>query len=54
MAQNAVLYGNITLSQLSHFIVEICGKDALISMGCITDTVSVKTTYEKVLKSLVL
>ena len=38
MAQNAVLYGNITLSQLSHFIVEICGKDALISMGCITDT----------------
>lgn len=37
MLQNAVLYGNITLSQLSHFIVEICGKNALLSMGSITD-----------------
>lgn len=37
MSQNVVLYGNITLSQISHFVVEICGKDALISLGSTTD-----------------
>lgn len=37
MRQKAAVYGNITLSQLSHFIIDICGKDALLSMGSITD-----------------
>ena len=37
MPQKAAVYGNITLSQLSHFIIDICGKDALLSMGSITD-----------------
>ena len=31
-------YGNITLSQLAHFIVEVCGKDVLIGRNIVTDS----------------
>ena len=37
MAQKSVLFGNITLSQITHFMVEICGKDALVPMEFLTD-----------------
>lgn len=38
MEQEKIIYGNITLSQLTHFAVELCGKDALIQMGFLTDS----------------
>lgn len=38
MEQEKIIYGNITLSQLTHFAVELCGKDALIQMGFVTDS----------------
>lgn len=38
MEQEKIIYGNITLSQLTHFAVELCGKDALIQTGIITDS----------------
>lgn len=38
MTQEKVIYGNVTLSQLTHFIVEVCGKDALVDKGYITDS----------------
>lgn len=38
MEQEKIIYGNVTLSQLTHFAVEICGKDALIQTGIITDS----------------
>ena len=38
MTQGKVLYGNVTLSQLTHFIVEVCGKDALLSKANFTDS----------------
>ena len=38
MEQEKIIYGNITLSQLTHFTVELCGKDALIQTGIITDS----------------
>lgn len=38
MEQEKIIYGNITLSQLTHFAVELCGKDALIQIGFLTDS----------------
>lgn len=38
MEQEKIIYGNVTLSQLTHFAVEICGKDALIQKGFVTDS----------------
>lgn len=38
MEQEKIIYGNVTLSQLTHFAVEICGKDALIQMEFVTDS----------------
>ena len=38
MEQEKIIYGNVTLSQLTHFAVELCGKDALIQMGFLTDS----------------
>lgn len=38
MEQEKIIYGNITLSQLTHFAVELCGKDALIQKGIVTDS----------------
>lgn len=38
MEQEKIIYGNITLSQLTHFAVELCGKDALIQKGFLTDS----------------
>ena len=38
MEQEKIIYGNVTLSQLTHFVVELCGKDALIQMGFVTDS----------------
>lgn len=38
MEQEKIIYGNITLSQLTHFAVELCGKDALIQTEIITDS----------------
>ena len=46
-------YGNITFSQLAHFIVSLCGKDALlVAKKCLTDSeindaYKEKGTYEK-------
>lgn len=45
-------YGNITFSQLAHFIVSLCGKDALLSEKELTeseinDAYKEKGTYEK-------
>ena len=38
MEQEKIIYGNVTLSQLTHFAVELCGKDALIQKGIVTDS----------------
>ena len=38
MEQEKIIYGNVTLSQLTHFAVELCGKDALIQKGFVTDS----------------
>ena len=38
MKQIKNIYGNVTLSQLTHFAVEICGKDSLIQKGFVTDS----------------
>lgn len=38
MEQKKIIYGNVTLSQLIHFAVEICGKGALMQKGFITDS----------------
>lgn len=38
MEQEKNIYGNVTLSQLTHFVVELCGKDALIQMEFVTDS----------------
>ena len=38
MEQQKIIYGNVTLSQLTHFAVELCGKDALIQKGFVTDS----------------
>lgn len=38
MEQKKIIYGNVTLSQLTHFAVELCGKDALIQKGFVTDS----------------
>lgn len=38
VAQEKIVYGNVTLSQLTHFIVEVCGKDALTGKGYVTDS----------------
>ena len=38
MKQEKIIYGNVTLSQLTHFAVELCGKDALIQKGFVTDS----------------
>lgn len=38
MEQIKIIYGNVTLSQLTHFAVELCGKDALIQIGFLTDS----------------
>lgn len=38
MEQKKIIYGNVTLSQLTHFAVEICGKDALMQNGFVTDS----------------
>lgn len=38
MEQQKIIYGNVTLSQLTHFAVELCGKDALIQKGFATDS----------------
>ncbi len=38
MEQKKIIYGNVTLSQLAHFAVELCGKDALIQKGFLTDS----------------
>lgn len=38
MEQEKNIYGNVTLSQLTHFAVELCGKDALIQKGFLTDS----------------
>ena len=38
MEQIKIIYGNVTLSQLTHFAVELCGKDALIQKGIVTDS----------------
>lgn len=38
MEQEKIIYGNVTLSQLTHFAVELCGKDALIQKGFLTDS----------------
>lgn len=38
MEQEKIIYGNITLSQLTHFAVEICGKDALMQKKFVTDS----------------
>ena len=31
-------YGNVTLGQIAHFLVQLCGKDALLDMGIFTDS----------------
>lgn len=38
MEQEKIIYGNVTLSQLTHFAVEICGKDALMQKKFVTDS----------------
>lgn len=38
MEQEKNIYGNVTLSQLTHFAVEICGKDALMQKKFVTDS----------------
>lgn len=38
MEQEKIIYGNVTLSQLTHFAVELCGKDALIQKRIVTDS----------------
>lgn len=38
MEQKKIIYGNVTLSQLIHFAVELCGKDALIQKGFVTES----------------
>lgn len=38
MKQEKIIYGNVTLSQLTHFAVELYGKDALIQKGFVTDS----------------
>lgn len=38
MEQQKIIYGNVTLSQLTHFAVEVCGKDALMQKGFTTDS----------------
>lgn len=47
-----ISYGNITLSQIVHFAIELCGKDALTSRGYlsdaeINDAYKEKCVYEK-------
>ena len=36
--QTENIYGNVTFSQLAHFIVSLCGKDALVAKECLTDS----------------
>ncbi len=38
MEQEKIIYGNVKLSQLAHFAVELCGKDALIQKGFVTES----------------
>ena len=38
MEQQKIIYGNVTLSQLTHFAVELCGKDALMQKRFVTDS----------------
>lgn len=38
MAQIPSKYGNVTLGQIAHFLVQLCGKDALLDMGIFTDS----------------
>lgn len=38
MKQDKFLYGNITLSQIAHFLVDVCGKDALLSGNYLSDS----------------
>ena len=38
MKQDKILYGNVTLSQIAHFLVDVCGKDALLSGNYLTDS----------------
>ena len=38
VAQIPSKYGNVTLGQIAHFLVELCGKDALLSMSILTDS----------------
>lgn len=38
VAQLPSKYGNVTLGQIAHFLVELCGKDALLFMSILTDS----------------
>ncbi len=38
MKQIKNIYGNVTLSQLTHFAIEVCGKDSLIQKEFVTDS----------------
>ena len=38
MKQDKILYGNVSLSQIAHFLVDVCGKDALLSGDYLTDS----------------
>ncbi len=38
MEQKKIIYGNVTLSQLTLFAVEVCGKDALMQKEFVTDS----------------
>ena len=38
MKQDKILYGNITLSQIAHFLVDVCGKDALLAGNYLNDS----------------
>ena len=37
MKQDKILYGNITLGQVARFVVEVCGKDALVAGKYLSD-----------------